>query len=258
MTEAPFEVLKAPPGARPDLLFICDHAANAVPAGLDLGLRPELLATHIAYDIGAGWVTKALAARFACAAILGRWSRLVIDLNRGADDPTLVMQLSDGSIIPGNRDAGPAEIARRIRIFHQPYHAAIAAELDRLRSAGGVPAVISIHSFTPVWKGRRRRWDVAVLSDRDRRLADPLIARLAAAGFVVGDNEPYTGALEGDTLNQHGTRNGLPHVLIEIRQDRIGDPAAADAFAAGLEPILRAALADLGPAAPLRDEKTHS
>jgi predicted N-formylglutamate amidohydrolase len=258
MTELPFELLKEPAGARPGLLLVCDHAANAVPEGLDLGLKPRLLTTHIAYDIGAAAVTRGLASRFACAAILGRWSRLVIDLNRGPDDPTLVMKLSDGSVIAGNRDAGPDEIARRISIFHRPYHEAIAATLDRLLATGTVPALISIHSFTPVWKGCKRKWDVAVLSDRDRRLADPLLVRLAAAGFVVGDNEPYTGALEGDTLNQHGTRNGLPHVLIEIRQDLIADAAGVAAFSARLEPILRAALADMGPAERLGDEKTHS
>jgi predicted N-formylglutamate amidohydrolase len=258
MTEPPYELLKAPTGSRSELLFICDHAANAVPAGLDLGLAPELLATHIAYDIGAAAVTRDLAARFASAAILARWSRLIVDLNRGPDDPTIVMKLSDGSIIPGNRQADAAEVARRIRIFHQPYHGAIAAAIDQLAAKRTLPALISIHSFTPVWKGRKRKWDVAVLSDQDRRLADPLLDHLSAAGFTVGDNEPYSGALEGDTLNQHGTRNGLPHVLIEIRQDLIGGPAAAQALTGRLEPILRAALADLGPIERFRDEKTHS
>lgn len=258
MTEPPFEYIPEPPGSRAGLLFVCDHAANAMPEGYGtLGLRPELLATHIAYDIGAAAVTRDLAARFASAAILGRWSRLLIDLNRGPDDPTLVMKLSDGSIIAGNRDAGPEEIARRLRDFHAPYHAAIAAEIGGLEARGVVPTVVSIHSFTPVWKGRKRKWDVAVLSDRDRRLADPLIARLAEAGLAVGDNEPYSGALEGDTLNRHGTRRGLPHVLIEIRQDRIGDTDHARRFAARLEPILRAALADMGPSERL-SQTIHS
>lgn len=248
MTVPPFERIPEPSGSRAGLLFVCDHAANAMPDGFgSLGLAPELLATHIAYDIGAAAVTRDLAARFASAAILGRWSRLLIDLNRGPDDPTLVMKLSDGSIIAGNRDIGPGEIARRIRSFHKPYHDAIAAECARLEADGVVPALISIHSFTPVWKGRKRKWDVAVLSDRDRRLADPLICRLAEAGFAVGDNEPYSGALEGDTLNRHGTRHGRPHVLIEIRQDRLGGPEHARAFAGRLEPILKAALTDMGP-----------
>lgn len=224
-------------------LFLCDHAAKALPAGYGtLGLAPDLFETHIAYDIGAAEVTRALAASFGGPALLGTWSRLLIDLNRGPDDPTLVMKLSDGSIIPGNRAVDDAERARRIAEFHAPYHQAIAAEIARL----GRPAIVSLHSFTPAWKGEKRIWDVGVLWDKDGRLAQPLMARLAEAGFVVGDNEPYSGALDGDTLNRHGTQNGLPHVLIEMRQDLIGDDKAARDFAAGLTPILAAALADMG------------
>src|SRR4051812_43230144 len=240
MTENAFEAIQGAAGSR--LLLLCDHASNALPEGL-LGLDPILLATHIAHDIGAAAVTRTLAAAYGAPAFLGVWSRLLIDLNRGADDPTLVMKLSDGSIIPGNRHANGDEVARRIAAFHAPYHAAIAGALDGM---GDRAVVISMHSFTPAWKGRPRPWDVGVLYDRDRRLADPLMARLAEAGFVVGDNEPYSGALEGDTLYQHGTWRGLPHALIEIGQDLIASDAAAQAFAGRLKPVLDAALADLG------------
>jgi predicted N-formylglutamate amidohydrolase len=240
MSEPCFERIGA--SAPAPLLLLCDHAANALPTGYSLlGLAPRLFETHIAYDIGAAQVTRALAAAMGAAAVLGRFSRLLIDLNRGADDPTLVMKLSDGSIIPGNRDAGPAEIAKRIEQFHAPYHAAISEEIARLKT----PTLISLHSFTPAWKGAARPWEVGVLWDQDGRLAKPLMARLAQAGFVVGDNEPYSGALEGDTLNVHGTRCGLPHVLIEMRQDLIGDADRAQAFAARLKPILDAALTDM-------------
>jgi predicted N-formylglutamate amidohydrolase len=225
----------------PPLLFLCDHAANALPTG-DLGLDPALLSTHIAYDIGAAAVTRALAKAYGAPAVLGRWSRLLIDLNRGPDDPTLVMKLSDGSIIPGNRDADAAEVARRIQAFHAPYHAAIDTELDEI---GPDAVLVSMHSFTPSWKGRPRSWEVGILYDRDVRLAHPLMARLAQAGFIVGDNEPYSGRLEGDTLWRHGTMRGLPHVLIEMRQDLIGSDAQAQGFAVRLEPILDAALADM-------------
>ncbi len=241
MTEAAFELIdgnNAP-------LFLCDHAGNALPPAYGaLGLAPELFHTHIAYDIGAAEVTRALAASFGAPAVLGTFSRLLIDLNRGPDDPTLVMKLSDGSIIPGNRHVDAAELAQRIASFHAPYHQAIASQIARL----GKPVLISLHSFTPSWKGAPRPWEVGVLWDQDRRLAGPLMTRLAEAGFAVGDNEPYSGALEGDTLNRHGTKNGLPHVLIEMRQDLIGDAKAAGAFAAKLLPIIKSALADMGPA----------
>ena len=233
----------APGDPSSPLLFLCDHASAALPPERALlGLDPALFQTHIAYDIGAALVTRTLAARFQAGAVLGRWSRLLIDLNRGEDDPTLVMKLSDGSIIPGNRDAGPDEVARRVRDYYRPYHAAIAVELDRI---GPQAALISIHSFTPVWKGRARPWEVGVLWDADRRLAGPLMARLSQYAFLYGDNEPYSGALENDCLNRHGTRRGLPHVLIEIRQDLIATEAMAQDFAGRLYPVLAAAIADM-------------
>jgi predicted N-formylglutamate amidohydrolase len=242
MTENAFETIAGDGIGR--LLFLCDHASNRLPEG-GLGLDAGLLATHIAYDIGAGAVTRALARIYGAPAFLGGWSRLLIDLNRGADDPTIVMKLSDGSIIPGNRYADAAEVARRIDTFHAPYHAAISAQLDRM---GPEAVIVSVHSFTPAWKGRPRPWTMGVLYDRDTRLAAPLMARLKEAGFAVGDNEPYSGALKGDTLYQHGTLRALPHALIEIRQDLIADADAAQAFALRLKLVLDAALSDMQPA----------
>ena len=249
MTGHPFEHLPALHGGSP-LLLLCDHASRALPADHGtLGLPPELFETHIASDIGAAEVTRSLARALGAPAILARWSRLLIDLNRGEDDPTLIMKLSDGSVIPGNARIGEAEIAERIARFHAPYHAAIAGEIAVMRAAGTVPVLVSLHSFTPVWKGWRRPWDIGILWDRDGRLARPLMAEFAKAGFVVGDNEPYSGELENDCLYRHGTLRGLPHVLIEMRQDLIADTAAAQAFAARLKPILERALAAMGPPA---------
>ena len=133
MTESAFEFIPAMAAGAP-ILLLCDHASNSLPAAYGaLGLPAHLFGTHIAYDIGAAHVTRALATAYGAAAVLGRWSRLLIDLNRGADDPTLVMKLSDGSIIPGNAGADAAEVARRIADFHAPYHAAISTEIDRIR-----------------------------------------------------------------------------------------------------------------------------
>ncbi|MEJ1969371.1 MAG: DUF1244 domain-containing protein [Rhizomicrobium sp.] len=244
MTEHPYELVT---GAGSALLFLCDHASNALPRVYGtLGLDPALFDTHIAADIGAAAVTRTLAAAFGAAAVLGRWSRLLIDLNRGEDDPTLVMTLSDGSLIPGNARIGGAEIRNRTENFHAPYHAAIAAQLAAMQADGIVPVIVSMHSFTPVWKGAKRPWEIGILWDKDGRLAKPLIAQFAEAGFVVGDNEPYDGELEGDCLYRHGTMLGLPHVLIEMRQDLIGDAAAARAFAARIKPVLERALAGMG------------
>jgi predicted N-formylglutamate amidohydrolase len=229
------------------LLFICDHAANAVPREYGtLGLEESAFSAHIAYDIGAADVTRSLAWEFGAPAILARWSRLLIDLNRGADDPTLVMQLSDGRIIPGNRNLPNAEIEHRIAQFHRPYHSAIATAVSASRDGHFVPTIVSIHSFTPVWKGFRRPWEVGVLWDRDGRLALPLLKHLAQAGFAVGDNQPYSGELENDCLYVHATMNGLPHVLIEVRQDLVSTADAATGFAKRLKPILVQSLAEMG------------
>ena len=226
------------------LLFICDHASNALPADYgDLGLPASQFARHIAWDIGAAALTRTLTERFAAPAFLGAWSRLLIDLNRGADDPTIVMKISDGAIIPGNAGADEAETARRIARFHAPYHAALRAAIDARLAAGVAPTLISMHSFTPRWKGRARPWSVGVLWDRDARLAAPLIEALAAeGGFEVGDNEPYHGALVGDTLWTHGTMRGLPHALIEVRQDLIDDAAGVARMADVIERAARRAL----------------
>ncbi len=151
MTETAYELFNAdaPPGR---LLFVCDHASNALPKAYGtLGLEAGDFAAHIASDIGAATVTHRLAAAFGAPAVLARWSRLLIDLNRGPDDPTLVMKLSDGRIVPGNRDADAREIARRIDEFHAPYHAAIERQIGLAISAGYLPVVISMHSFTPIW-----------------------------------------------------------------------------------------------------------
>ncbi len=251
MTQAAYEIVNAEAAAR--LLFLCDHASNAVPPELGtLGLGPHAFATHIAADIGAAALTRALAARFEAPAILARWSRLVVDLNRGADDPTVVMRLSDGNVVPGNRDSTRAEVDERIRRYHAPYHGAIAGLIGQARGAGIVPVILSIHSFTPVWRGTKRPWHIGVLWDRDGRLARPLMERLRREGDIaVGDNEPYSGVLENDCLYRHGTMNGLPHVLIEVRQDLIGDDAGVDEWAVRLEPIVKEALQSMGPPAIL-------
>jgi predicted N-formylglutamate amidohydrolase len=243
------ETFEAIAGAgRMDLLFLCDHASRDLPPEyVSLGLPAADLATHIASDIGAAKLTRALAAAFGAPAILGRWSRLLVDLNRGADDPTVVMRLSDGRIVPGNRDADASEIASRLARFHAPYHAAIEAGIATALASGTVPALISMHSFTPVWRGWQRPWHIGVLWHQDGRLAKPLMERLAREGdVVVGDNEPYVGELERDTLYTHGKMNGVPHVLIEVRQDLIADDEGVARWTARLVPILKDTLAAMG------------
>jgi len=244
----PVEIVPAADGGLRRLVLVCDHARNAVPPEIgDLGLSPEDMARHIAWDVGARGVTVALARTLGCGAVLSTFSRLVIDPNRGEDDPTLVMRLYDGSIIPANRSVGPREIARRLDAYHRPYHRAIDAALDAVIAAGEPPALVSIHSFTPQFQGRAwRPWQIGLLWDRDDRLIRPLMARLGAEpDLVIGDNEPYTGQLTGDCMWRHGTERGIPHVLIEIRNDLVAAPEGQDAWAARLAPMIAGAVGAL-------------
>jgi len=235
-------------GEKPSPIFVCDHASNALPPGYgSLGLGSEAFERHIAYDIGAADVTRLLAHAFAAPAVLGPYSRLLIDLNRGLDDPTLVMKLSDGAIIPGNANADGAEIAKRSTLYYQPYHDSIEAEIARVRAGGAAPVLISIHSFTPEWRGRKRPWHIGILwSDKDPRLAQFMLTRLGReSDLTIGDNQPYSGELEGDCMDQHAVRYGFAHVLIELRQDLADTAAKAQQWAARLQPILQEALASL-------------
>ena len=235
---AAFELLGG--DAAKGCVLVCDHASNWMPPSYNaLGLEAAELERHIAYDIGVGGVTRELNRLMGVPAVLARFSRLLIDPNRGYDDPTLVMQISDGSVVPGNAAIEPAEIERRKALYYRPYHAAIDAAIDQAIATGRPPVIVSIHSFTDNWRGRHRPWHVGILWDRDPRLPVPLLELLRQEGeLVVGDNAPYSGELKGDCLYQHGTQRGLAHALIELRQDLIRDASGQREWAERLARIL--------------------
>ncbi|ATY31228.1 N-formylglutamate amidohydrolase [Sphingomonas psychrotolerans] len=218
--KAPAEIIE---GDRQDILLLCDHASNAVPADVDLGIDPGLLDLHIAVDIGAGPLTRSLAARLDAPAVLASVSRLVIDLHREPDHVGLIPHRSDGHLIPGN-DRG--DRAARIARFHAPYHRLLACRIRAQRPG----LILSIHSFTPCLEhgGTDRPWQVGVLYNRDARAARPAIDFLRACGLVTGDNEPYSGRLLNATLNRHAEANGIPSIAIEVRNDLIHDAAGVE------------------------------
>lgn len=223
-------------------LVTCDHATNTVPpqvGGGDLGLPRTDMERHIAYDVGAWGVARHLGELLDGPVIASNFSRLVIDPNRGEDDPTLLMKLYDGSIIPANRDADAAEVERRLNLCYRPYHQAL-ARLAALPHA----VILSMHSYTRQLRGRDPRpWHIGVLYAGDDRLARPLIRLLEAEGdLVVGDNQPYSGHLPGDAIDRHALAQGRPNVLIELRNDLIADEAGQRAWAERLAPILTRAL----------------
>ena len=234
-----FEILG---GDRPGpWLVTCDHASNRVPdwLGGTLGIAPEDMARHIAYDVGARGLSIALGEALNSPVICSDFSRLVIDPNRGEDDPTLVMKLYDGTIIPANRYVGPAEVEQRLQRLYRPYHEAYAG-------IAGDRAILAIHSFTPCLKGRAPRpWHIGVLhSPEDERLSRAVIAGLQAVPeWCVGDNEPYSGHLPGDAIDRHALQKRRHNTLIELRNDLIGTVADQTEWALRLAPILTAALA---------------
>jgi predicted N-formylglutamate amidohydrolase len=227
-------------------LILCDHATNRLPPEYGaLGLDAAEMQRHIAYDIGAQGVALEMGRRLGATVVSSNFSRLLIDANRGEDDPTLIMQISDGAVVPGNARVDEAERGRRIARFFTPYHDAIAGEIDAALGLGVVPIIVSIHSFTETWRGVPRKWAAAVLWDKDPRLAVPLLHELRErTGLEIGDNEPYSGYLRNDTIFRHATLRGLPNALIEIRQDLIREEKGQREWAALLCDCAGAILAD--------------
>jgi predicted N-formylglutamate amidohydrolase len=211
-----------------DFLLTADHAGRRIPRALgSLGLDDSELGRHIAWDIGIGMVTEALADMLGATAVLQTYSRLVIDCNRAPEHATSIPTVSESTVVPGNEGLDyDARSARRRAIF-DPYHETIARLLDHRRAAARRTVLLAMHSFTPVFRNIRRMVQVGVLHHRDARLAEIMLDLLRAEGdLVVGDNEPYAITDTSDyTVPVHAEARGLDHVEIEIRQDLIAEPS---------------------------------
>ena len=237
MTQKPYDTIGGGRASR--WLITCDHATNHVPdwiGGGDLGIAPEDMARHIAYDLGAAALTRKLAQRMDAPAILSNFSRLVIDPNRGEDDPTLLMRIYDGTVIPANKSLDQAGRNQRLDRLYRPYHRACA----ELAAARPDRAICAVHSFTPQLRGRPPRpWVIGILySHQDERLGPALVQACRDQGWITGDNEPYSGHLEGDSIDKHALAHGRPNVLIEIRNDLIRDEAGQDLWAGRIAGVL--------------------
>ena len=229
------------------MLLACDHASRAIPRALGrLGLAEASTFRHIAWDVGAATLCRALADRLRADAVLAGYSRLVIDCNRRVEDPTSIVTVSDGEAIPGNQSVTPAQRQERISACYEPYHATIDRELAALERAGPPPALVAIHSFTPVFGGVRRRWQVGVLWNEDARIAAPMLEGLRREpGLIVGDNEPYSGRHPADhTVGRHAEAVGLPHVCLEVRQDELAEQAGVARWADLLAGLLGGLVAE--------------
>jgi len=245
----PFEILN-PDGSAPFLL-VCDHASRRIPQSLNrLGVADWVLDRHVACDIGARALTVALSERFNAMAVMANYSRLVVDLNRQLHDASAFIKVSDGIAIPGNIELDEAGRQARIDSFFDPYHDAVSKALDELSKRSGhaehAPALISIHTCTPVYNRVVRRWHIGIMWDVDARIAKPLLANLREQpDLCVGDNEPYSGAHPNDyTVDEHAEQNGLPCIGVEVRQDLVDSDEGAQQWAKILGDALDPVLAD--------------
>lgn len=222
---------------------MCDHASNWVPQSLkDLGLPPGELDRHIAWDPGALELARRLSDLLDAPLVHATVSRLVLDVNRDPTHHGSVVTLSEDTVIPGNHAIPAEERSRRIQSIYEPYHRALAGVIEQSVAHNPAPQVISIHSFTPVYRKEQRPWHIGVLSGDDKRLSQPLLELLRADGeFHVGDNQPYA-PTDGvyHTLDRHCTSRGLRSVLLELRSDTVAHEGSREQWALRLNQALRA------------------
>ena len=217
------------------ILFVADHASNYIPSSLEyLGLNKKLFKTHIAYDLGIKELCINLSKLLKSKYITGAHSRLIIDLNRDVSDPTLIPEIVDRKVIVKNLNLSNYEKKKRIAEIYNRYHRKITATINQ----NNIKALISLHSFNPIFKKKKRNIHFGILSNQDRRLSEYIIAEMKSRKLRVGDNEPYKGNLIGDTMYKHGLKNNLHHTLIEVRNDLLSSPTKVHRVSALLKEII--------------------
>ena len=207
------------------LLIVADHASNYIPKKYNnLGLTKKDILTHKAYDPGVRSLAINLSNKLNSQLVLGGYSRLLIDCNRDINDPTLITVISDRKLITGNKNITKQERTKRINNMYRPYHEKIKKKILEEK----INMIISLHSFNPIFKGKKRFLKYGILSNKDRRLSDLILNELKKGKNIVGDNEPYKGSLIGDTLYKHALKRGIHHSLIEIRNDLLSNVKKID------------------------------
>jgi len=239
--DAPAVLIENEDGRSP-IILLCDHASNRMPSPYDvsLGVSDAEKQAHIAWDPGALGVSRALSRLMGASLVHSTISRLIIDCNRAEDAPDLIPARSEMTSIPGNTALSEEERETRLDLAHRPFHAAVEALLDKRKADSRPAALVSVHSYTPVYNRIHRPWEIGLISGHDRRLADPVLAALrVGTAFQVGDNQPYSPA-DGVyyTLHRHGESAGLPALMIEIRNDEITTPDEEQEWADVLAPLL--------------------
>lgn len=225
-------------------LFVCEHASNAIPAAFgDLGLDAAARVAHVAWDPGALGLARALADLLESPLVAAAVSRLVYDCNRPPDSPGAFAERSEVFEIPGNLGLDPEARVIRTEQVYLPFQAALTGQLARMLARGRRPVLVTVHSFSPLWFGQKREVEFGIIHDTDASFAEALFHAARDLPLRVALNQPYSAA-DGvaHTLRLHATPHGLPHAMLEIRNDLLADEAAQQALAGQLAPALTQAL----------------
>lgn len=226
------------------VVLVCEHASSLLPPSAgDLGLSPEALSSHIAWDPGALAIARRLSTALDGLLVHQRFSRLIYDCNRPPESPAAMPEKSEIYEIPGNRDLGPAERYARTAALYIPFHDRVAAEITRLQGQGLQPVIVTVHTFTPVYFGKPREVEIGILHDADSRLADAMLEESKGGPYRVERNSPY-GPDDGvtHTLRLHAIPQGLANVMIEVRNDLVRDSAGVEVVASYLADLISKAL----------------
>ncbi len=231
-------------GGPPSVIVVCEHASNRIPEYLgDMGLGPDALHSHIAWDPGALPVAQRLAERMSATLIHGGVSRLVYDCNRPPEAEDAMPSASEDIAIPANADLSLSERAERITQVYEPFAKALSDEIAAAKPS--LKLMVTIHSFTPVYRGHRRDVELGLLHGKDSRFAHAMMAQIPdGLPMVTRLNEPYSAA-DGvaHTLDVHAYPNRVLNVMIELRNDLIRTPEEQQAMVDALVPWLHRTLA---------------
>ncbi|MEN7342797.1 MAG: N-formylglutamate amidohydrolase [Pseudomonadota bacterium] len=242
-----------------NVLLVCEHASKRLPRALDDAYPLHLMETHFGSDIGAGALLQRLSELLDVPAIAANYSRIVIDCNRRLSDPTLILSHAEDEVVGANDALADEDVGARIEAIYAPFHATVEAALDAIRARGQLPVYIALHSFTPLFAGEQRPWDIGIMWDQDGRVAQPLMAALAAAGDItVGDNLPYSGREVQDfSVDFHAERKGYPCVAIEVRQDHLSTPEGIEHWSQRLAKALAPITRDRALQTPFASSSIH-
>ncbi len=228
------------------ILLVCEHASNHIPTQFNkLGLMDDVLQSHIAWDPGAFEIAQHISNTIDAPLVYATNSRLVFDCNRTPDAVDAIPERSEVYDIPGNTGLSPEQKEERIKFCYTPFHDLIS---KTIKGHNSIQAIVTVHSFSPVYNGVERNVELGVLHDTDQSLADRIIENaILLSEMKTVRNQPY-GPKDGvtHTLKRHGIENNILNVMLELRNDLIHTEAQQIQVASTLSRVIIKSLKDLG------------